>query len=106
MVQAFGFLGSEGWELVALYDKTSNWLSGMEKGFAIFKKEVGAGDLEPEQWASWDHADFVGRPSEERRRFGPQRLADACKAGKHDRCHSTVCLCACHSSGRSGSQLS
>jgi hypothetical protein len=51
LVRALGALGKEGWELVAIYDKSSNWLAGMEKGFALFKRPVADG-AEPEgPWA-------------------------------------------------------
>jgi hypothetical protein len=51
MVNAFGFLGESGWELVTVYDKSSNWASNMEKGFAIFKREVLDGDHPDGKWA-------------------------------------------------------
>lgn len=39
-------LGDAGWELVTVFDKTSNWLAGMEKGFLLFKRPVRTvGDL-------------------------------------------------------------
>src|SRR5207244_1940641 len=49
---ALGQLGEEGWELVTVYDKASNWLNGMEKGFALFKRPVPE-DAEPDgPWAA------------------------------------------------------
>lgn len=102
MAQAFGHLGSAGWELVTIHDKVSNWLGGMEKGFAIFKREVAPEDPEPDKWASWEYADFVGRPPGERRRLGSQRVADACRAQKHDRCESPGCVCDYHGARGAG----
>jgi hypothetical protein len=49
-------LGAGGWELVHVYDKASNWLNQMEKGFAIFKRAVPSG-VEPDgPWAAWNRA--------------------------------------------------
>lgn len=46
-----GVLGADGWELVTVYDKASNWLNGMEHGFMLFKRPVPAGQKLPdEQW--------------------------------------------------------
>lgn len=42
--------GQAGWELVTIYDKSSNWLAGMEKGFMLLRRRVPPG-LEPESWA-------------------------------------------------------
>ena len=39
----FEALGSEGWELITIYDKASNWFNGMEKGFMLFKRPVPPG---------------------------------------------------------------
>jgi hypothetical protein len=51
MKSVFESLGSDGWELVTIYDKSSNWLSGMEKGFMLFKRPVAPGiRLKPGQW--------------------------------------------------------
>ena len=44
MVRVFGHLGERGWELVGMYDKSSNWFNQMEKGFALFKREVPEGE--------------------------------------------------------------
>ena len=56
LTQSLGALGSEGWELVHVYDKSSNWWANMEKGFAIFKRSVDP-EAEPEgPWATWQHA--------------------------------------------------
>ena len=54
MQASFAKLGSAGWELVTMYDKSSNWFQGMEKGFALFKRPVPAGAGEPSQWAFVD----------------------------------------------------
>lgn len=35
--------GENGWELVTVYDKSSNWLNGMEKGFMLLKRRVPEG---------------------------------------------------------------
>ena len=45
MAMVLGSAGAEGWELVAIYDKTSNWtdLVGKEKGFILMKRPVVAG---------------------------------------------------------------
>ncbi|MCU1487278.1 MAG: hypothetical protein JWN67_4024 [Actinomycetia bacterium] len=53
MLSALGALGAEGWELVATMDKASNWFSGAEKGFLLFKREVPPGAPEPtDGWAA------------------------------------------------------
>jgi hypothetical protein len=49
---ALGQLGSEGWELVHVYDKASNWLDGMEKGFALFKRPVAPGEEPDGPWSA------------------------------------------------------
>jgi hypothetical protein len=46
-----GKLGSDGSELVHVYDKTSNWLGGFEKGFALFKRPVLDGEEPEGDWA-------------------------------------------------------
>ena len=43
MGEVLGHLGSEGWELITVYDKSSNWISNMEKGFMMFKRPVAPG---------------------------------------------------------------
>jgi hypothetical protein len=59
LVLVLGSLGAEGWELVHVYDKASNWLAGTEKGFALFKRAVAEGDSPPEGWAvALDPNDF------------------------------------------------
>lgn len=54
-----GRLGSQGWELVGVYDKSSNWIAGLEKGFALFKRPIPDGEPEPEQWAVYE--DHLGQ---------------------------------------------
>ena len=39
--RALGVAASQGWELVGVYDKASNWLSGM--GFILLKRQVPPG---------------------------------------------------------------
>ena len=41
--------GAHGWELVTVYDKASNWFSGMEKGFMLMKRPVPVG-VTPDHW--------------------------------------------------------
>jgi hypothetical protein len=49
--RALGAAASQGWELVGVYDKASNWLSGMEKGFILLKRQVPAGvRLREDEW--------------------------------------------------------
>lgn len=51
MQLVLGHLGSEGWELISIYDKGSNWLGGMEKGFMLLKRPVPPGaTLTEDQW--------------------------------------------------------
>jgi hypothetical protein len=50
---ALGQLGAQGWELVHVYDKMSNWFQGMEKGFALFKRAVVPGEQQDREWAAW-----------------------------------------------------
>ena len=45
MQQVLATAGANGWELVGVYDKASNWLRGMEKGFMMLKRPVT--DIEP-----------------------------------------------------------
>jgi hypothetical protein len=61
MVKAFTVLGSSGWELVTIYDKSSNWFGGMEKGFALFKREVADGAEPDGPWAIFLQAGQVGQ---------------------------------------------
>ena len=52
MLIAFAELGAEGWQLVASYDKASNWLQGMEKGYLLFMRAVPSGEDPDGPWAS------------------------------------------------------
>jgi hypothetical protein len=46
-----GSAGSQGWELAAVYDKASNWFTGMEKGFMVLKRPVAPSvHLSDEEW--------------------------------------------------------
>ncbi len=45
--RVLALMGQQGYELVTVYDKASNWFQGMEKGFMLFKREVLSG-AEPE----------------------------------------------------------
>jgi hypothetical protein len=56
MATVFGALGSQGWELVGMYDKSSNWFNAMEKGFALFKRVVAEGEEPDGAWAEWTMA--------------------------------------------------
>jgi hypothetical protein len=58
-----GYLGSEGWELAAVYDKASNWLDGFEKGFLLFKRAVPDGQEPDGGWSSVSKADDLARLS-------------------------------------------
>jgi hypothetical protein len=67
MVNAFSHLGSNGWELVGIFDKSSNWLgSGFEKGFAVFKREISDNETPDGPWAKFVHAEHVGNPDDPR----------------------------------------
>lgn len=50
MATVLGSLGAQGFELVTVYDKASNWFAGMEKGFMLFKREVPAGSEPDGAW--------------------------------------------------------
>lgn len=63
LAAVLGQLGAGGWELVHVYDKMSNWLGGMEKGFAIFKREVAAGNEPVGAWATWNRATEIVPPN-------------------------------------------
>jgi hypothetical protein len=56
---ALSYFGSQGWELVTIYDKASNWFQGMEKGFILFKRPVPPGDEPDGPWAQVWTADQV-----------------------------------------------
>jgi hypothetical protein len=58
---ALSYFGERGWELFAIYDKSSNWVAGMEKGFALFKRVVPDG-VEPDgPWAEVFSSDEVAK---------------------------------------------
>ena len=38
-----GALGEQGFELITVFDKSSNWFTNMEKGFMLFKREIPPG---------------------------------------------------------------
>ena len=59
LTKTLGHLGSEGWELVHVYDKASNWFNGMEKGFALFKRLIPPGQ-EPDDGTWAVHYDANG----------------------------------------------
>ena len=44
------YFGQHGWELVSVYDKSSNWLGGVENRFMLFKKAVPPGDEPDSAW--------------------------------------------------------
>jgi hypothetical protein len=52
MLTSFAELGADGWQLVATYDKASNWFQGMEKGFVLFMRTVPPGEEPVGAWAS------------------------------------------------------
>ena len=51
MASVLGMSGQAGWELVTIFDKSSNWFVGMEKGFMLLRRRVPAG-VEPDPWAT------------------------------------------------------
>lgn len=63
MAAAFAQLGEQGWELVAMYDKSSNWWQGLEKGFALFKREVAPGEEPNGDWCIVDGRDAFRQPT-------------------------------------------
>jgi hypothetical protein len=58
LTYVLGRLGEDGWELVHVYDKASNWLTNMEKGFAILKRPVDPGDEPDGPWAEWSREEM------------------------------------------------
>lgn len=51
MSETLGELGQLGWELVTVYDKASNWMASMEKGFILLKRPVPPGQSVPvDKW--------------------------------------------------------
>jgi hypothetical protein len=51
MQTALGHLGPEGWELIGVFDKSSNWIGGTEKGFMLFKRPVAQGEHPVGSWS-------------------------------------------------------
>jgi hypothetical protein len=49
MQTILGRAGAAGWELVTVYDKSSNWIGGWEKGFMLLKRPVPLG-TRPSSW--------------------------------------------------------
>lgn len=49
MTEVLATAGASGWELISVYDKASNWLGGLEKGFMMLKRPV-PDDVEPDEW--------------------------------------------------------
>ena len=51
MELVLGSAGSQGWELISIYDKGSNRHVGMEKGFMLLKRPVDPSvDLRDDEW--------------------------------------------------------
>jgi hypothetical protein len=50
LADVLGEAGRLGWELVQVYDKSSNWWTGMEKGFMLLRRQVPQG-VEPIAWS-------------------------------------------------------
>lgn len=51
MRQVLGEAGAQGWELISVYDKASNWFQGMEKGFMLLKRPVAPEvEIGPDDW--------------------------------------------------------
>lgn len=48
MTETLGAAGAGGWELISVFDKSSNWIVG-EKGFMLLKRPVPEG-LSPDEW--------------------------------------------------------
>lgn len=56
---ALAYFGERGWELTVVYDKASNWLAEMEKGFMIFKRPVPQGAEPDGPWTEFWNAEQV-----------------------------------------------
>jgi hypothetical protein len=56
LAMILGQLGAQGWELVHVYDKASNWMQQSENGLAIFKRPVAPGEHPEGAWAAWTRA--------------------------------------------------
>ncbi|MGD9996980.1 MAG: hypothetical protein AB7R77_06020 [Ilumatobacteraceae bacterium] len=52
LARCLAHLGSQGFELVTVYDKASNWFNGYEKGFMLFKREVPDGSEPDGPWCA------------------------------------------------------
>jgi len=51
MQAVLGQAGANGWQLISIYDKASNWQSGVEKGFMLLRKPVPPGvRLDDAEW--------------------------------------------------------
>ena len=61
MAAAFGMLGKDGWELIGVYDKSSNWIGNVETGFALFKRSVPEGSEPDGPWSIVDEVDRAER---------------------------------------------
>ena len=59
-----GLAGEAGWELVTIYDKSSNWFADLEKGFMLLRRRAPVG-VEPKSWSIQFHATYIPteRPS-------------------------------------------
>ena len=49
MAAVLGQAGAAGWELITVFDKQSNWIGSMEKGFMMMKRPVPPG-IDPGEW--------------------------------------------------------
>ena len=57
LTTALAQLGETGWELVQVVDKNSNWIAGLERGIAIFRRPVPDGEEPDGPWAEWVRRD-------------------------------------------------
>jgi Short C-terminal domain len=82
LASSLTILGSRGWEIAIGFDKASNWLAGLEKGFMIFKRPVAAG-VEPEgPWASvWKTSDLEREAAYEESRDELAQLTELHESG-------------------------
>jgi hypothetical protein len=62
LTNALAQLGAAGWELVQVVDKSSNWLAGLERGIAIFRRPVPDGEEPGGPWAELVRRDGTRRP--------------------------------------------
>jgi hypothetical protein len=49
MAEVLSSAGENGWELVTVYDKASNWWAGMEQGLMLLKRPIPE-DVEIDRW--------------------------------------------------------